>query len=176
MIGAVWQTGRLANWTRIASIDSHLAKVASVHYPHAPKSPSLIWPVAGSMPADVPVHPHRFCQSADHGRCRRQSRHETRRDGGITRAVSQRRCACAAHTGLQHFERARYFRLRSLRASWRAKRTHELIPFCHPLGLENCKVPIDMDGDEAVITCTASVQGKTGVEMEALDRREHCGA
>jgi cyclic pyranopterin monophosphate synthase len=49
-----------------------------------------------------------------------------------------------------------------------AKRTHELIPFCHPLGLENCKVTIDMEGDEAVIVCTASLQGKTGVEMEAL--------
>ena len=49
-----------------------------------------------------------------------------------------------------------------------AKRTHELIPFCHPLGLENCKVTIDMEGDDAVIACTASVQGKTGVEMEAL--------
>jgi cyclic pyranopterin phosphate synthase len=49
-----------------------------------------------------------------------------------------------------------------------AKRTHELIPFCHPLGLENCKVAIEMAGDEAVIRCTASVTGKTGVEMEAL--------
>jgi cyclic pyranopterin phosphate synthase len=49
-----------------------------------------------------------------------------------------------------------------------AKRTHELIPFCHPLGLENCKVTIDMEGDEAVVRCTASVTSKTGVEMEAL--------
>jgi cyclic pyranopterin phosphate synthase len=49
-----------------------------------------------------------------------------------------------------------------------AKRTHELIPFCHPLGLENCKIAIEMAGDEAVIHCTASVTGKTGVEMEAL--------
>jgi len=49
-----------------------------------------------------------------------------------------------------------------------AKRTHELIPFCHPLGLENCKIAIDMQGDDAVIHCTASVQSKTGVEMEAL--------
>jgi cyclic pyranopterin phosphate synthase len=49
-----------------------------------------------------------------------------------------------------------------------AKRTHELIPFCHPLGLENCKVQIDMHGDEAVIRCTATVTSKTGVEMEAL--------
>jgi cyclic pyranopterin phosphate synthase len=49
-----------------------------------------------------------------------------------------------------------------------AKRTHELIPFCHPLGIENCQVEIDMDGDEAVVRCTVSVHHKTGVEMEAL--------
>src|SRR5882672_5331488 len=30
-----------------------------------------------------------------------------------------------------------------------AKRTHELIPFCHPLGLENCRITIDLDGDTA---------------------------
>ena len=28
-----------------------------------------------------------------------------------------------------------------------AKKTHELIPFCHPLGLENCKVTIELDGN-----------------------------
>jgi cyclic pyranopterin phosphate synthase len=50
-----------------------------------------------------------------------------------------------------------------------AKRTHELIPFCHPLGLENCRVEIEMnDQDEAVIRCSVSVHHKTGVEMEAL--------
>jgi cyclic pyranopterin monophosphate synthase len=49
-----------------------------------------------------------------------------------------------------------------------AKRTHELIPFCHALGLENCRITIDLDGDTAVIRCTASVHHKTGVEMEAL--------
>jgi cyclic pyranopterin phosphate synthase len=49
-----------------------------------------------------------------------------------------------------------------------AKRTHELIPFCHPLGIENCQVSIEMDGDSARIRCTVSVHHKTGVEMEAL--------
>jgi cyclic pyranopterin monophosphate synthase len=49
-----------------------------------------------------------------------------------------------------------------------AKRTHELIPFCHPLGLENCRITIDLDGDSAVIRCAVSVHHKTGVEMEAL--------
>jgi cyclic pyranopterin phosphate synthase len=49
-----------------------------------------------------------------------------------------------------------------------AKRTHELIPFCHPLGVENCRIGIDLDGDSAVIRCTVTVHHKTGVEMEAL--------
>ena len=49
-----------------------------------------------------------------------------------------------------------------------AKRTHELIPFCHPLGIENCRVDIDMEGDVAVVRCTVSVHHRTGVEMEAL--------
>jgi cyclic pyranopterin monophosphate synthase len=49
-----------------------------------------------------------------------------------------------------------------------AKRTHELIPFCHPLGIENCHIAIDLEGDTAIIRCTVTVHHKTGVEMEAL--------
>jgi cyclic pyranopterin phosphate synthase len=50
-----------------------------------------------------------------------------------------------------------------------AKRTHELIPFCHPLGIEKCRLEIDMDErNDAVVRCTVSVHHKTGVEMEAL--------
>jgi cyclic pyranopterin phosphate synthase len=49
-----------------------------------------------------------------------------------------------------------------------AKKTHELIPFCHPLGLDSCKVAIEVDGDTAVIDCRCKVTHKTGVEMEAL--------
>jgi cyclic pyranopterin phosphate synthase len=49
-----------------------------------------------------------------------------------------------------------------------AKRTHELIPFCHPLGIERCDVVIDMHDDEAVVRCTVALHHKTGVEMEAL--------
>lgn len=51
-----------------------------------------------------------------------------------------------------------------------AKRTSELIPLCHPLFLS--KVDVDLVLDESipgvVITATAKVTGKTGVEMEAL--------
>ncbi len=50
-----------------------------------------------------------------------------------------------------------------------AKRTHELIPFCHPLGLSNCKVEIHVDEQQrAVIDCRCKVVHRTGVEMEAL--------
>lgn len=49
-----------------------------------------------------------------------------------------------------------------------AKRTHELIPFCHPLGLESCKFEIELQADAAVIHCRVRVNHKTGVEMEAL--------
>jgi len=49
-----------------------------------------------------------------------------------------------------------------------AKKTHELIPFCHPLGLDDCKIKITLDDDDAVIDCHCKVVHKTGVEMEAL--------
>jgi cyclic pyranopterin phosphate synthase len=50
-----------------------------------------------------------------------------------------------------------------------AKRTHELIPFCHPLGLDNCKITIEMDDQQrVVIDCICKVHHRTGVEMEAL--------
>ena len=49
-----------------------------------------------------------------------------------------------------------------------AKRTHDLIPFCHPLGIEHCRITIDLEGDTALVRCSVSVHHKTGVEMEAL--------
>jgi cyclic pyranopterin monophosphate synthase len=49
-----------------------------------------------------------------------------------------------------------------------AKRTHELIPFCHPLGLDNCQVHIEQHGTRLTVRCEASVHHRTGVEMEAL--------
>lgn len=51
-----------------------------------------------------------------------------------------------------------------------AKRTHDLIPLCHPLALN--KVSVEITADDALpglrVTATARVEGKTGVEMEAL--------
>ena len=51
-----------------------------------------------------------------------------------------------------------------------AKRTYELIPLCHPLALSN--ISVEITADDALpglrVTATARVDGKTGVEMEAL--------
>jgi cyclic pyranopterin phosphate synthase len=51
-----------------------------------------------------------------------------------------------------------------------AKKTSELIPLCHPLGLDDCQIVIKPDAErrEIEIHCRAQVHGKTGVEMEAL--------
>ena len=50
-----------------------------------------------------------------------------------------------------------------------AKRTYELIPFCHPLPLDNCAIEIEaLEGGTILIRCRVSVHHKTGVEMEAL--------
>lgn len=50
-----------------------------------------------------------------------------------------------------------------------AKRTHELIPLCHPLPLDDCQVTIRLEKDrEVVIETRASATARTGVEMEAL--------
>jgi cyclic pyranopterin phosphate synthase len=48
------------------------------------------------------------------------------------------------------------------------KKTSELIPFCHPLGLEDCQVKISVVNKKIVIDTETVVSAKTGVEMEAL--------
>lgn len=50
-----------------------------------------------------------------------------------------------------------------------AKKTWDLIPFCHPLPLEKCKLSIDVLDDTSIqIRCTCLTNARTGVEMEAL--------
>src|SRR5437867_8855572 len=51
-----------------------------------------------------------------------------------------------------------------------AKRTHELIPLCHPLPLTGIEVSLEPDEGRGAIEITATVRtsAKTGVEMEAL--------
>lgn len=50
-----------------------------------------------------------------------------------------------------------------------AKRTHELIPLCHPLMISKVSLDLEPEGEDAVaIEATVKVSGRTGVEMEAL--------
>ncbi len=67
-----------------------------------------------------------------------------------------------------HTKKGPVFDTASIAGVMAAKRTHELIPFCHPLGLERCTIDIDSRGAKLLITCTTGVHHKTGVEMEAL--------
>lgn len=50
-----------------------------------------------------------------------------------------------------------------------AKKTADLIPLCHPLSLERCKIEVNINSqNEVVVQCTVAITSKTGVEMEAL--------
>jgi cyclic pyranopterin phosphate synthase len=51
-----------------------------------------------------------------------------------------------------------------------AKKTSELIPLCHPLGLDDCQIETAVDAEKREVTvhCRVQTHGKTGVEMEAL--------
>lgn len=50
------------------------------------------------------------------------------------------------------------------------KRTSDVIPMCHPLMINKCNVDFEINKEENYIKaiCTVKVEGKTGVEMEAL--------
>jgi cyclic pyranopterin monophosphate synthase len=49
------------------------------------------------------------------------------------------------------------------------KRTHELIPFCHPLPIDGCRIAVDwLDANALRIECAVRTTHRTGVEMEAL--------
>jgi cyclic pyranopterin phosphate synthase len=66
------------------------------------------------------------------------------------------------------------FQVATLAGIMGAKKTSELIPLCHPLPLDDCKVdiwarPAAADGSvEVEVHCRASAEARTGVEMEAL--------
>lgn len=68
-----------------------------------------------------------------------------------------------------HTKKGPVFQTAILAGVMAAKKTSDLIPLCHPLALEKVGVDIRVNADrEVVVTCTARLTGKTGVEMEAL--------
>ena len=67
-----------------------------------------------------------------------------------------------------HTHKGPVFQTAMLAGVMAAKKTADLIPLCHPLGLEDCQVRITVCGTAAVIDTETVVTSKTGVEMEAL--------
>ena len=49
-----------------------------------------------------------------------------------------------------------------------AKKTSDLIPLCHPIGLNTVEVDIKVEGGNLVVLATAETNDRTGVEMEAM--------
>lgn len=49
-----------------------------------------------------------------------------------------------------------------------AKQTGNLIPLCHPIGMDQCILRFEQHAPELHIFCSAEVHAKTGIEMEAL--------
>lgn len=61
------------------------------------------------------------------------------------------------------------FQTAILAGTMAVKKTSDLIPLCHPLAINGCRITIQRVNDESVeIICSVNVEGKTGVEMEAL--------
>ena len=68
-----------------------------------------------------------------------------------------------------HTKKGPVFQTAILAGIMASKKTSELIPLCHPIGLDKCTVDIAInDQKEVEIWCTAKIVSKTGVEMEAL--------
>jgi len=61
------------------------------------------------------------------------------------------------------------FQTANLAGVMAAKKTSELIPLCHPIGLDHCSIDIRIEGEvRVVVDCRCRVHHRTGVEMEAL--------
>lgn len=68
-----------------------------------------------------------------------------------------------------HTAKGPVFQTAVIAGTMAAKKTGELIPLCHPIGLDDCQIQIKInEAREVVIECTARVHAQTGVEMEAL--------
>eukprot|EP00924_Labyrinthula_sp_SR-Ha-C_P014924 snap_masked-scaffold_9-processed-gene-2.22-mRNA-1 protein AED:0.03 eAED:0.03 QI:0/-1/0/1/-1/1/1/0/172 len=73
--------------------------------------------------------------------------------------------------GQIHSKKGPIFSTAIIAATMAVKKTSELLPFCHPLNIQSCKVEIDFDEfntDCIRIECEVGMKGETGVEMEAL--------
>lgn len=85
-----------------------------------------------------------------------------------TEVIVNEEILAALHDGDIHTKKGPVFHTAIIAGVMGAKKTSELIPFCHPITLEDCKIEIEVIDNKIQITSTAITTGKTGVEMEAL--------
>jgi len=92
------------------------------------------------------------------------------------RTATAQSIVCLPQSVMQHFadgdirtKKGSVFQAAVIAGIMAAKKTSELIPLCHCLPLDDCKIDIGFnEKSELEITCTTAVSAKTGVEMEAL--------
>ena len=94
------------------------------------------------------------------------------------KAVTRREAVAEAHVRMQPSTRERIaagaipkgdvFAVARLAGIMAAKRTHDLVPLCHPLPISSIEVELSVERSGIHIRSRVTVDGKTGVEMEAL--------
>jgi len=93
--------------------------------------------------------------------------HRTARAQSIV--VLTKEIISALKDGELYTKKGAVFQTAIIAGTMAAKKTGDLIPLCHPLGLDSCRIEIRLNRKrEAVIECTTELYAKTGVEMEAL--------
>lgn len=95
----------------------------------------------------------------------------TKDDSQRTAAASGRICMAPETANVVREGRAKkgdVLGVAQVAAIMAAKKTHEIIPMCHPLMLTKINMAFDVTSDTVEITALVSTTGKTGVEMEAL--------
>jgi cyclic pyranopterin phosphate synthase len=88
----------------------------------------------------------------------------------VARAVVRMSAATAARVAAGDAPKGDVLAVARVAGIQAAKRTGELIPLCHPLGLDHVDVDAELDatGGTVTLTATAGVTARTGVEMEAM--------
>jgi cyclic pyranopterin monophosphate synthase len=88
----------------------------------------------------------------------------------VARAVVRMSAATAARVAAGDAPKGDVLGVARIAGIQAAKRTGELIPLCHPLGLDHVDVDAHLDAEAGTVTltATAAVTARTGVEMEAM--------
>lgn len=92
----------------------------------------------------------------------------------VTARQAVARCAVRADPGaVRQLDAAEPIAAARVAGVQAAKLTYQLIPLCHPLLLDDLRVEVEVADDGFAVAAVATVQDRTGVEMEALTA---CGA